>query len=130
MHPFHEEMLNNIRMKCLNYPLDHPVKRSGNVAFRDLFDPYCAEYSGIDDDTRLAILREMMQKGIISSILPFYKAFMDMFAEKRPDIANAAPDSLAVLLDHAVSKVMDFVPLGATCQCCHGATCELHDGKA
>lgn len=108
MHPFNQDMLNKIREKCLNYPTNHPLKRSSNVAFRDLFDPYCHEYTGIDNDTRLAILREMFKEGMITSLLLFYKCFMDMFAEKRPDIANAAPDALALLLEHAV--VIPIVP--------------------
>jgi len=102
MSEFHQEMLNTIRMKCLNYDVNHPVKRSSMVAFRDIFDPYCSEYMSIDNNQRVAILRELMGEGIVTSLLVFYKMFMDLFAKDRPDIANAAPDALALLLEHLV----------------------------
>ncbi len=103
MTPMNEEMLNAIRMKCLDYPTDHPIKRSSNVAFRDIFDPYCAEYQGLTHEGRMAVLREMMEKGIITSVLLFYKCFMDLFnGHKRPDIANSAADGMALLLDYVL----------------------------
>lgn len=108
MTPFNEQMLNEIRMKCLDYPTNHPVKRSSNVAFRDLFDPYCAEYKGLDHQGRVAVLREMLQKRIIPSVLPFYKCFMDMFRSyNRQDIADSAPDSMALILDFMLLGVED-----------------------
>jgi hypothetical protein len=83
---------------------------SSNVAFRNIFDPYCAEYGGINDDERLAILREMMHKGIITSLVVFHKCFMDLFADNRPDISNVAPDGMALLLDHVLQTWTPVVP--------------------
>lgn len=98
----HDQVLNTIREKSLNLDFNNPIKRSSNVAFRDLFDPYCAEYQSIDHETRMAILREMLATGMITSIMSLYRAFVAIFEERRPDIANAATDGLAILLEHAV----------------------------
>lgn len=102
MNEIHQNVLNNVREKSLNFDLNHPIKRSSNVAFRDIFDPYCAEYKRIDHETRMAILREMLTTGMITSVISLYSAFVAMFEERRPDIANAAADGLATLLEHAL----------------------------
>ncbi len=102
--------INEIREKCLvNYELGDPVRRSSMVAFRDLFDPYCDEYKSIDNGARLEILDRMMNDGIIRSVLPFYHEFARMFREhERPDIANAAADGLALLIDYTLTNVYNI----------------------
>jgi hypothetical protein len=97
---------NEIREACvLKYDLNDPIRRSSMVAFRDIFDPYCAEYKENDNDMRLDILRRMLNDGIIRNVLVLYNEFMRMFKEHdRADIANAAGDGMAILLTHAAIK--------------------------
>jgi hypothetical protein len=97
---------NEIREAChVKYDLNDPIRRSAMVAFRDIFDPYCAEYKDADNDLRLDILRRMLNDGIIRNVLILYNEFMRIFKEHdRADIANAAGDGLALLVTHAAIK--------------------------
>jgi hypothetical protein len=97
---------NEIRRAChLKYDLNDPISRSAMVGFRNIFDPYCAEYKDADNDLRLEILRRMLNDGIITNVVVFYHAFMQTFREHdRADIANAAGDGLAILVTHAAIK--------------------------
>lgn len=82
-----------IRSRSLNSgnPL---LAASARVAFRDILDPYCAEYIE-DHQRRWDVIKALTQAGIPLVVLcqEYKTAFKD-----RPDIARSCIDGLATLL--------------------------------
>jgi hypothetical protein len=74
--------------------------RSANLAFRNLFDPYCAEHWH-DIEMKLDTIRLLNGQGI--SLLPLVRAFRQHWINQdRNDISDSAIDSLAILIEQAV----------------------------
>ena len=72
---------------------------SANLAFRNLFDPYCAEY--FTRDRRLDIVRLLTQHNIDLTLLAhaFCRHWISL---KREDISDACFDGLARLVEDSI----------------------------
>ena len=71
--------------------------RSANLAFRNLFDPYCAEHWH-DIEMKLDTIRLLNGQGI--NLLPLVSAFRQHWTNQgRDDISDSAIDGLAILTE-------------------------------
>lgn len=117
-----ELVLNTIKLKILETD-SKLLKKSSLCSFRDLFDPYCAEYQELKPNERLEIINQLKYVYEIDLMVLFH-AFVALFAETRPDIARAASDGLILIIKQLQNQLSQKELLVGYCMVGFAAICK------